>query len=816
MVREPGDPGPEESARATEDAHDNRVEAERIAGDVVQARDVQGGIHLHLGQSTPAAFGVIPRQLPGDVQAFVNREREITELGTAIGARRDGTPGGAVALIITGSAGVGKTALALHWAHRNRHLFPDGEIYLNLRGYDPSQPLTPEVLLDRVLRDLGVPAHSIPDGLDGRAALYRSLLAVRRVLVVLDNAATVGQVRPLLPGTSEPLVMVTSRNRLPGLVVRDGARRVQLDIFGESESLTLLRTVIADRREDDPADLAELARLCAHLPLALRIAAERALSRPTMQLTELIADLRDDSFLWDALSAGNGTEGDAVRTVFAWSYRALPDDAATMFRMLGLHPGNDISLPAAAAVAGVGLRPARRALDILLGGFLIENIRPGRYQFHDLLRAYALDQGRHLDSQQVRVAAIDRVAGWYLHTVDAAVGLIAPNERFDLGEAAPDGVEPLAFRDQIEALNWFESERENLVAAVRSALAAGSPLRAWQLTMASSPIHMHHHTFDHWEAMAAIAVAAADSIGDRAALATALDNHGKVLFRRRMLGEALRNHSAALAIRRDLGDRRGVAGSLNALGLIGLRTRHLDDAAENFREAAAIFDEVGDRSWQGLARSNLAEASLEADDATAANETLGGILALFTGLGDRAYQGNTLWLISWARRSSGDLAAARSAIGQALAIAEDAGNRVWEAFWLIEAARVHIAAGAPDEALECCRTSASLHRQIGDRSREATALDCAGEAIRALGRPEEAAAFHLQAIRAHGDLGDTWQKAVALVHLADCLRELAREDDERRYLSEALVLLVAFPDRRAATLVEDITARVGPPPAPTT
>src|SRR5262249_11612267 len=426
---------------------------------------------------------------------------------------------------------------------------------------------------------------------------YRSLLAVRRVLVVLDNAATVGQVRPLLPGASGPLVVVTSRNRLPGLAVRDGARRVQLDVFGEEESLTLLRTVIADRRNDDPADLADLARLCASLPLALRIAAERALSRPTMQLAELIADLRDDSFLWDALSADNGTESDAVRTVFAWSYRALPDDAAMMFRMLGLHPGNDISLPAAAAVSGVGLRPARRALDILLGGFLIESIRPGRYQFHDLLRAYALDQSRHLDSPQVRAAALDRVAAWYLHTVDAAAGLLAPNERFALGVTAPAGVEPLAFRDPAEALNWFEFERENLVAAARSAMAARSPRRAWQLTMAASPIHMHHHTFGDWEAMAVVAVAAADSMGDRAALATALDNHGKVLFRPRLREGALRDPPAALAIRGELGDRRKVAESLNALGLIGLRTRRLDDAAAYFREAAAIFDEIGDRSW---------------------------------------------------------------------------------------------------------------------------------------------------------------------------------------------------------------------------
>src|SRR5262249_21920376 len=286
-----------------------------------------------------------------------------------------------------------------------------------------------------------------------------------------------------------------------------------------------------------------------------------------------------------------------------------------------------------------------------------------------------------------------------------------------LGVTAPAGVEPLAFRDPAEALNWFEFERENLVAAARSAMAARSPRRAWQLTMAASPIHMHHHMFGDWEAMAVVAVAAADSMGDGAALAAALDKRGRVLSRRQLLEEALRAPAAAWPIRRELGDRRKVAESLNALGLIGLRTRRLDDAAAYFREAAAIFDEIGDRSWQGLAWSNFTEARLEADDVSAAQETLDGILALFAGLGDRAYQGNTLWLMSWAARSSGDLTAARSAIEQALAIAEDADNKVWEAHWLIESARVHIAAGAPDEALECCRTAASLHRQIGDQSR---------------------------------------------------------------------------------------------------
>jgi tetratricopeptide (TPR) repeat protein len=787
------------------DQSDNQVEG-NISGDVVQARDVSGGVYFYSQRTDSPRLSIVPRQLPGDVSSFINRRPELRELNRLVtpSSEPSGSPNiasPAVVVVITGSAGVGKTALALHWAHRIRGQFPDGEIYSNLRGYDEGAPLSANVVLDRVLRDLGLPAHLIPVDLDNRAGLFRSLVADRRVLIILDNAATISQVRPLIPGGPGPLLVITSRNRLPGLAIRDGAQRVQLEILQETDAVALLHEITsAGSRRDDPADLIELARLCARLPLALRIAAERAASRPMMQLTELIADLRDDSSLWEALSIGDEREGEAVRTVFAWSYRGLSDEAARMFRVLGLYPGSDISLATAAAIAGMSARAARRALDILLGAFLIETPRPGRYQLHDLLKAYALDQSRMLDSELDRRETLDRLLRRYIQTASNACLLLSPGDRFVVEVEPAEGSDLPPFRDPHEAYEWFESERQNLVASARSAMNSGLYRRAWELAMVLSSIQMQHFTFDDWTAMSEVAVAAAEEIGDPASTASALDNRGKFLFRRGLLDDAKEVHSRALSIREAAGDQRGACESLNALGLIGLRTRDLSEASEYFKTAAEGFQSLRDPRWEGLALSNLAEAQLEAGDARAALDVLLPLPGLFRGLHDPASEGNALWLLSWALRLLEDLASAKSAIADALSIAEDASNRMWEAFWLIEAAQIQLAAGDTGEAMRCCRIAASLERQIGDRSREASALDCTGEVFQAIGNAEEATAFYLQAARMHQELGDAWHEALALAHLASCELALGRNDLGHEHMSLAVSRLQPFSDNRAIQL----------------
>lgn len=616
----------------------------------MQARDVHGGVHFH---QSLVPFAVTPRQLPGPPQGFVNRDTELAYLAKLALEQSDAPR----ILIITGTAGVGKTSLVLRCAHSVRDQFPDGQLYTNLRGYDPGTPATPDHVLAGFLRDLGVPAQAIPTPLEDRAALYRSILADRRVLVVLDNAATVSQVRPLLPGVSGCLVMVTSRSRLAGLVAREGARRLYLDLLPEADAVALLREVSAGYRTDEDAGLAELARLCARLPLALRIAAERAAARPLMPLAELIADLRDESGLWDALTVNGDRDADAgadaVRTVFAWSYRALSEPAARLFRLLGLHPGTEFGLPAAGALAGSDPTQTRRDLDALVGAHLVEHCGRDRYQFHDLLRAYAMDQVSRLETDQVRAAARSRMLAWYLHTADAAQVRIAPFDSYQLATPPPADVTPLTFNKYETALSWYRTEAVNLVGAVRTAADTGEHDTAWRLAATLRGLYMHQNAFDDWITTARIGIDSAARAGDRAGEAENLLGLGMALFQSRRLDEAEACHRQALEIRHELGDQFGKAVSVNALGLLSLRQRRLDEAVDHFRDGEHVFSELGERRWVALLRGNRAEALCERGDFLEAILLAQEALAVARELGDRFGTGDVLLRLAWGQRGLG-------------------------------------------------------------------------------------------------------------------------------------------------------------------
>ncbi|MBT8227010.1 MAG: tetratricopeptide repeat protein [Dactylosporangium sp.] len=783
----------------------NRLETSGTPGDVVQARDVHGGVHFHRSEpNTGAAFTVTPAQLPADVRGFINRHTELAHL-TGVVTADPAEPLAAAVTVVTGTAGVGKTSLVLHWAHRVRHEFPDGQLYVNLRGYDPGMPATPEQVLDRFLRDLGIPAPMIPIHPDDRASLYRSLLADRRILVILDNAATVGQVRPLLPGTARCLAVVTSRNRLSGLIARDGAYRVDVDILREDDAVALLGNVTARyRTHDQRHELVELARLCARLPLALRIAAERAASRPMMHLDELIADLRDESGLWDALSADGDDDADVVRTVFAWSYRALPEPAARLFRLLGLHPGNDFGLPAATALAGTDTRRVRQQLDVLVGAHLLEQSAPGRYQFHDLLRAYALDQVRHLETPGTRTEALGRILGWYLHTAHSAAARIVPFDRYQLTEPIPVDVHSLTFDSYETALRWCQTEATNLVGATRAAAEADLHPLAWQLAAVLRGIYLHRNAFDDWLATSRIGVEAAARDGDRAGQAEALESVGKACFQARRLDEAEASHRAALTIRQNLGNRFGEAKSINALGMIGLRRRDLSAARSLFDQSRAIFGDLGERRWEALMRTNLAETLCALHQPQVAAEIAHEALAVFRDLDDRFGVGNALFVLSRAQLGLGDLAGARTAIDAALTIAEDDDNPVWQAHWLVELGAIQRAAEQPAEALISYQRAASMQRRLGDRSREAFAIEGAGQTYERLGRLDEAVDFYRAAVSTHRDLDDRWNLARSLAHLAGALAQQGSPEQARPSWEQALPLLADFDDPAAESLRQRI------------
>lgn len=773
----------------------------------MQAGNVAGGIHYHHAPAQERSVPT-PRQLPADVHGFVNRTGELRHLNAILtGPDQDQLV--VSVQLVAGTAGAGKTSLVLHWAHQVKHHFPDGQLFVNLRGYDPGEPVPAQHALGHFLRALGVPATEVPQDVDAAAALYRSVLADRRVLVLLDNAATAAQVRPLLPGSGNSVVVVTSRNRLAGLAIHEGARRLTLGTLPEPEAVALLRTVTAAfRPHDDPDRFVELARLCAHLPLALRIAAERAASHPHMGLDDLIAELRDESALWDALSAGADEETSAVHTVFAWSYRALSAPAARLFRLLGLHPGPEFSLHAATALAELPLGRTRQLLDDLVGAHLLEQTAPDRYQFHDLLRAYATDQAHAEDPPEQQAAAVRRVLDWYLHTADAAQSRIKPAEKHLPLSVPTAAVLPLDFADYDAAVDWSTLELGTLLRLTAAAAAAGLDTVAqhmaeilWNILPPSVPA-------THWFDTGRAGLGAARRTDDPGAQIRLLSNLGMALRRISALDESLDCHQRALALARESGKPLEEARSLNLIGLIHLSTRQLDPAAAHFEQASALFQELDEPRRAAMALSNLAGTRLEAGHLTEAARAAHEALAAHRALNNPESVGNILNDIAQIHCEQGEIEDARRSIDEALDIALSLRDHTLEGYWLLTLGGVQHTTGRYADALSSYQRSAMLHRRLGDRSREAIAWRGTGQTYTSLDRHPEAVSFHRQAAAVHRELGDTWQHALELDLLAVALHP-ADPSAARAHWAEALTTVSSYSDPRARTVRAQLERRLG-------
>ncbi|ADJ48492.1 conserved hypothetical protein [Amycolatopsis mediterranei U32] len=515
--------------------------------------------------------------------------------------------------------------------------------------------------------------------------------------------------------------------------------RLSLRVLTEAEATELIQRITSGYRDqDDTADIAELAGLCARLPLALRIAAERAINRPWLPLRALISELREESALWDELTADDDDESDAIRTVFAWSYRALTTEASRTFRLLGLHPGTAFSLGAAAALTRQSPARTRRILDDLVGAHLLEQPSADRYEFHDLLRMYANDQARAEEDADTALTAARRVLLWYLH------GAVAARDQVDNGvlpwtpAALEPGVIPPQFSDRASALAWYRRERETLVRAVRTADDLDQADLTWQLAVALYPIYAEHNHFDDWIETSTTALRVVRRLGNRAAEAEVLESLGKAHTQHFDRQRGIELQSAALRLRRELGDAHGELKSANALGLAQLRTRDLSAARDLFDRAATLADTLGEPYWLAVATNNAANVDLELESFEQAEQLLTAALAQFRRLGVRSGEGDTLRGLSRANRGLNRPAQAYWYIQAAVAIARAEENPAREAFWLLEQGRVQIALGQPAEALETFQRSAALQRQLGDRAREAEALDATGVAYGAMGRPEEA------------------------------------------------------------------------------
>ena len=533
----------------------------------------------------------VPAQLPLDAPGFSGRHEELDMLQAMLPVKsaEAGGPGPdptapiqtVPIVVISGTAGTGKTALAVRFGRQVAKRFPGGQLFVNLRGLDPATPpMEPAEALRFFLDALGVPPHRIPADLQGRSALFRSLLDGRRMLIILDNARNGAQVRPLLPGAPCSLVVVTSRNEMTGLVAAEGAVPLTLDVLSDGEAHEMLaRRLGQDRVAAEPEAAEEIISSCARLPLALGIMVGRASGRPKRPLAELAAELRDARGRLDALEADDAVTN--VRAVLSWSYDQLSEPAARMFRLLGVHPGPDISLSAAASLAGMTRADAGAALRELTRTHMVAEYLPGRFTFHDLLRAYAADQAERHDPEPARRDAVHRVLDHYLHTAMAASHRFSPF-RSPLQLASPQpGVLPAEVADKDQAMAWFDAEVPVLLALIAFADGNGFDAHAWQMPWTLSPFFTRRGRWQDYTATQQTALAAASRLGDTLALAHAHHLLGHVQSQVGAYEAADPNFRRALDEFRELGDRANEAVVLN--GLAGMLEKQ-----ERYPEALAV------------------------------------------------------------------------------------------------------------------------------------------------------------------------------------------------------------------------------------
>jgi DNA-binding SARP family transcriptional activator/Tfp pilus assembly protein PilF len=675
----------------------------------------------------------VPAQLPGDVTAFTGRADELAELDlllaettartsqqgqAGVSGEMAAPPTGVVIAVVSGTAGVGKTALAVRWARQAAGSFPDGQLYVNLRGYDPGQPVPPEDVLAGFLRGLGMAGPDIPPGEDERAAAYRSLLDGRRVLVVLDNAASVEQVRPLLPGCPSCLVVVTSRDSLAGLVARHGARRVDLDVLPLGNAIGLMRALIGARVDDEPLAAAALAGHCARLPLALRVAAELAAANAGSLLDELARELADEQRRLDLLDAG-GDGRTAVRGVFSWSYRHLPAAAARAFRMAGLTLGPHFDAYAIAALTGVTDPQAKDVVALLARAHLVYPAGAGRYGMHDLLRAYARQLAAAEDSDAARDAALTSLYDYYLGTAASAMDTLVPAERHYRPRVPPPRTPAPPVDAPDQARGWLDAERATLVAMAAETATRAAPGHATRL---AAVLFRYLETGGHYGEAVTIhghALHAARLLGDRAAEATALTNLGIIRWRQGRYQQAAGHHQQALAASVEIADKTGEAIAMANLGAVHERQGHYERAAACHRRALALSRETGDRSGEARGLANLGSVA----------------------------------------GRQGQYEEAVSLYQRALAVFRESGDQAGEASALPDLGVAYHRQGRYEQAFGCYHQALALFRVSGDRTGEAEALNGLGEVLLSAGRPAEARLEHSAALTLASQIGDRYEQA---------------------------------------------------------
>ena len=619
-----------------------------------------------------------------------------------------------------------------------------------------------------------------------RATRYRSLVHGKRLLVVLDNAATEEQVRPLLPGSGSVMVVVTSRDSLAGLVARDGAHRLDLDLLPQREAVELLGALIGERAEADSAATEALASLCARLPLALRVAAESAANRPDAPLAELVADLADEGSRLELLDAGGDPRG-AVASVFSWSYRHLSEDAARMFRLLGLHPGTDWDRYAVAALADVSLPRAGRLLGLLARAHVIQPSSSSRFGMHDLLRAYAADLATARDSEKTRQAALTRLFDYYLAACAAAMNCLAPAERHRRPDPPQTRTPVPKLDDRATARAWLDAELPALTAIAAYTAARGWPRHTIRL---AATLHRYLDSGHDTEGLTidTHALNAARTSGNRSAQASMLTSLGVFHGRRGRHTQAADCHREALTLARNCGNRITQARALGNVAIIHDQRGDYHQAASHHRQALALYRALNDLTGEAITLSNLAlvylrqgryqQAAIHTQQAITlhrqANHQVSEAIAL-TNLGEIQYR-------------QGHYEEAADNQARALALCGEIGDRRVRGWALARLGKVRHRQGLHEQAIASHKTALELFREVSDPDGEAEALNGAGETLLEIGQPGHARDSHTEALALSSRTGDRYQQGRALTKLGDISHREGQHDRAVEHHRQAVVV----------------------------